>query len=71
MNQTTPNDTLSPEDGAQSREQTSSEQSNSRQRKWIHVPEELPQWLTKRIEFSVPIWALIIAAVILTVLVFD
>lgn len=38
---------------------------------WVKLPEGLSAWLTKRIEFAVPVWAVATAGLVLAVLVFD
>ena len=48
--------------------QRSSEQNQS---KSINLPNELPHWLSKRIEFSLPVWVLAIVALLLALLIFD
>ncbi len=43
----------------------------SADRQWITLPEGLKHSLTKRVEFSLPVWILAAAAVILALLIFD
>ncbi len=40
-------------------------------KKWVQLPDGLSTWLNKRMEFSVPLWAVAGAGVVLAFLVFD
>lgn len=40
-------------------------------KKWVTMPDQWPQWLSKRIEFSVPVWVGAVTAVLLAWLIFD
>lgn len=71
MSPNPPNDALRPEHSAENHERSDANQPGSGPRKWVNVPDEIPQWLSKRVEFSVPLWILAITTIILTILVFD
>jgi len=70
MDANTPDNTLnSPENNAQS--QANTRDHSKSDGKWIRWPDELPSWLSKRIEFSLPVWACALTTVVLAFLVFD
>lgn len=71
MNDTTSHDATKPEHervGTVPPDSTTSSKSSG---KWINLPEGLSQWLSKRVQFSLPVWALTIAVVVLALLIFD
>ncbi|MCD8504354.1 MAG: hypothetical protein LRY53_09665 [Burkholderiaceae bacterium] len=71
MNHSTPNDALNTSKGSANHDSVDHDTAKPSQRKWINLPEELPQWLSKRIEFSLPVWVFAIAALVLAFLIFD
>lgn len=46
-------------------------QATQSNRQWIRLPEGLTEWLTKRVEFALPVWAVAISGIVVAVLVFD
>lgn len=71
MNHTTPNETLNTPQDSAGDAGTREQRSKQSQRKWVRLPDELPKWLSSRIELSVPVWALAIAMGVLLVLILD
>lgn len=71
MDQITPNDALNTPDNNANSGNASQTAAKANQRKWINLPDELPQWLSKRIEFSLPVWVFAIVALVLALLIFD
>lgn len=71
MDHTTPNDALNTPKSTVNQDGVSDDTTKPSQRKWINLPDELPQWLSKRIEFSLPVWVFAIAALVLALLIFD
>lgn len=71
MDHTTPNDALNTPKGSANHDRVDHDAAKPNQGKWVKMPEELPHWLSKRIEFSLPVWAFAIAALVLALLIFD
>jgi len=75
MDNITPNDAPNTAPNASQQnvhQQDSSQQTaDSRRRKWVNFPDDWPQWLSKRVEISLPVWAVAVVTVVLTLLIFD
>jgi len=69
MDNTTPNNRLNnAQDNAYDENASASKQAKDQ---WIKLPDGLMQWLSKRIDFSLPTWVLAVAAVIVMLMIFD
>ncbi|UOD49603.1 hypothetical protein [Orrella daihaiensis] len=71
MDHTTHKEGLNTPDNKASNSSDSQRSSEQNQSKSINLPNELPHWLSKRIEFSLPVWVLAIVALLLALLIFD
>ncbi len=72
MNQTTPNGSANPEhEPSVSWDNTTAQMSGSSPRPWVTMPPQWSQWLTKRIEFALPVWVCATVVLVLALLIFD
>lgn len=56
---------------SQNHDQSAADSTSRAQGKWVKWPDELPSWLSKRIEFALPVWAVAIALMVLALMVLD
>lgn len=71
MNQSSHNDASGNSSNGLGASDTAPEKSKLEKPDRITLPIELPGWLTKRVELSVPVWVIGIVSLALALLIFD